>query len=67
MGEVGHTLGGEAIEVIDKDDFVTRFRFEFTPVIEVQQLAREVQDLRPTTESLEEIINIFREKALLVP
>lgn len=39
--EVDRALGGELVESISWDDIVTRFRDEFTYVIEVQQLARE--------------------------
>ena len=36
-------------------------------MIEVQQLAREFQDLQQTTETVTEITSMFREWALLVP
>lgn len=48
-------------------DFTTRFRAEFLPVIEVQHLAREFQDLQQTIEMVMEITAKFREMALLVP
>ena len=49
------------------DDFTTRFRAEFAPVIEVQLLAREFQDHTQTTDTVAEITSKFRERALLVP
>ena len=36
-------------------------------MIEVQQLAREFQDLRQTIEMVPEITAMFRERALLIP
>ena len=48
-------------------DFSARFRAEFLPIIEVQQLAREFQDLTQTTETVAEITAKFQERALLVP
>ena len=36
-------------------------------MIEVQQLGREFQDLRQTTDMVAEITVIFKEKELLVP
>ena len=48
-------------------DFVTRFRAEFAPAVELQQLAREFLDMRQTTETVAEITSKFRERALLVP
>ena len=47
-------------------DFFTRFRADFAPVIEVQQLAREFRDLQQTTETVTEITTMFRKRALLV-
>ena len=44
--EVGHALGGELIESMSWEDFVMIFQAEFSPVIEVQQLAREFRDHR---------------------
>lgn len=49
------------------EEFVTRFQSEFALAIEMQQLAREFQDLRQTTETVAEITAKFRERALLVP
>lgn len=49
------------------DDFIMRFKAEFVPVIEVQQLSRDFQDLRETTEIVAEITAIFCERDLLVP
>ena len=66
--EVGHTIGDDAaLDAMTWADFSTRFRAEFAPVIEVQQLAREFQDLTQTTETVAEITAKFRERALLVP
>ena len=44
-----------------------RFRTEFAPVIEVQQLAQEFQDLQQTTETVAEFTAKFRERAICVP
>ena len=65
--EVVHALGGKAIESMTWEDFVTRFWSEFAPVIEVQQLAREFQDLCQTNETVAEITAIFHDRELLVP
>ena len=46
--------------------FLTKFWAEFAPVIEVQQLAREFQDLHQTIETVAEITAMFRERELLV-
>ena len=43
------------------------FRDEFTPAVEIQQLAREFLDMRQTIELVAEITAKFRERALLVP
>ena len=48
-------------------DFSTRFRAEFAPVIKVQQLAREFQDLHQTTEMVADITVMFKERALIIP
>ena len=48
-------------------DFVTRFGVEFAPIIEVQQLMREFQDIHQMTKTTEEIIIMFGMRALLVP
>ena len=48
-------------------DFVTKFRAEFVPAVEIQQLAREFLDMRQNTETVAEITTKFRERALLVP
>lgn len=48
-------------------DFLAKFRVEFAPVIVVQQLAREFQDLQKTTRTVAEITTMFTERALLVP
>ena len=48
-------------------DFTTRFIAEFAPVIKVQQLAREFQDLTQIIETVVEITAKFKERALLVP
>lgn len=47
-------------------DFTTRFRVEFAPIIELQQLSREFQDLQRMKEIVAEITAKFRERALLV-
>lgn len=47
-------------------NFVTRFRVDFVPAIEIHQLARKFQDLWQTIEIVDEIITKFRERALLV-
>ena len=40
--EIGHVIGDDAtLDAMTWADFTTRFRAEFSPVIEVQQLARE--------------------------
>ena len=55
------------LDAMTWSDFSARFRDEFAPIIEVQQLAREFQDLQQTTETVAEITAKFRERALLVP
>ena len=45
--------------VMTREDFVQRFQKEFTPSIEVQQLPREFQELRQTTETVLEITAIY--------
>ena len=57
--EVGRAVGDDVVDVISWDDFSTRFRAKFAPVIEVQQLAREFEDLRQTTEMVAEITAMF--------
>ena len=59
-------MGGDVIETTTHEEFVTQFREKFTPAIEVQQLPREFQDLRQTTETMAEITSKFKERALLV-
>ena len=40
--EVGHAIGDDAtLDVMTWSDFSARFRADFAPLIEVQQLARE--------------------------
>ena len=39
-------MGASAIEAMTWSDFVTRFRSEFVPAVELQQLAREFLDMR---------------------
>ena len=65
--EVDFTLGGEAIETMTWDEFVTWFRADFALAGEVQQLAREFQDLLQMTETVAKIAAKFRERALLDP
>ncbi|XP_052620076.1 uncharacterized protein LOC128126364 [Lactuca sativa] len=48
-------------------DFVTRFKAEFAPAVELQQLATEFLDMRQTTETVAEITAKFWERALFVP
>ena len=60
-------MGASAIEAMTWSDFVTRFRAEFAPTMELQQLAREFLDMRQITETVAEITAMFRERALLVP
>ena len=55
------------VAVMNWKEFVTRFKREFAPTIDVQQLAREFQDCRQTTEIVAEITAKFHERALLVP
>ena len=64
---VGDSMGASAIEAMTWSDFVARFRAEFAPAVELQQLAREFLDMRQTTETVAEITAKFRERALLVP
>ena len=45
---------------------MTCFRVEFALAIQVQQLAREFQDLRLTTKTVAGITTKFRKRALLV-
>lgn len=59
-------MGGEYAETMTYDDFVVRFKAEFAPVMEVQQLAMEFQDLRQENEIVTEITTKFLERALLV-
>ena len=65
--EFGRVVCNDVVDSMTWDDFTTRCRAEFAPVIEVQQLAREFQDLRQTTETVAEITAKFRERTLLVP
>ena len=66
--KIGHALGDDAaLDAMTCSDFSARFRAEFAPVIEVQQLAREFQDLHQAIETVAEITAKFRERSLLVP
>ena len=65
--EVGRALGSVVMVAMTWEEFVTRFQEEFAPAIEVQQLAKEFQDLRQTTKTVAEITSKFRERDLLVP
>lgn len=65
--EVSHALGAMDLEAINWKNFVTRFKDDFVPAIEVLQLGREFQYLQETTDTMENITSRFREKALLVP
>ena len=60
-------MGAPTIEAMTWSDFVTMFRDEFSPAVEIQQLAREFLDMRQTTESVAEITAKFKERALLIP
>lgn len=64
--EFGHALGTDAVVSMSWVEFLTRFHEEFAPIIEVQQMVREFQDLHHTTEAMAEITAKFRERALLV-
>lgn len=64
---IGDSLGASAVEAMTWSDFVTRFRVEFAPAVELQQLAREFLDMRQTTETMAEITAKFQERAVLVP
>ena len=66
-GEVGREVGDDVVEAMLWDDFSIGFRAEFAPMIEVQQLEQEFEDLCQTTETMAEITTKFRERALLVP
>ena len=45
--EVEHSIGDDAaLDAMTWSDFTARFRAEFAPLIEVQQLATEFQDLQ---------------------
>ena len=65
--EVGYALGSPAIEAMTWPDVVTQVRAEFAMAVGVQQLAREFQDLRQTTETVAEITTKLQNRALLVP
>ena len=43
--EFGYTFGAPTIEATTWPDFVTRFRVEFAPAIEVKKLAKEFLDM----------------------
>ena len=55
-------MGALAIEAMTWSDFVARFRAEFAPAVELQQLAREFIDMRQMTESVAEITAKFQER-----
>ena len=55
------------VEYMTWEDSVTKFQAEFSPLIDVQQLARESQDIFQTTEMMADITAMFRERSLLVP
>ena len=56
---VGDSLGAPTIEAMTWSDFVTKFRVEFAPAVELQQLAREFLDMRQTTETVADIPTHF--------
>ena len=64
---VGDSLGASAVEAMTWSDFVTKFRAELAPAVELLWLAREFLDMRQTTDTVAEITAKFRERALLVP
>ena len=59
-------MGGKVIDSMTWEEFVSKFRVEFVPLMEVQQLAREFQDLLQTTEIVAEITTMFHVTILLV-
>lgn len=61
--EVGHALGSKVVEEMTWEDFVTKFMDDLAPMIEVQQLVKEILDLYQTTENVAEITAMFRERA----
>ena len=66
--EFVHAIGDDVVlDTMTWSDFSARFRAEFSPIIEVQQLEQEFQDLTQTTETVAEITAKFKERALLVP
>ena len=60
-------MGAPAVEAMTWLNFVTGFKAEFAPAVELQQLAREFLDMRQTAETVAEITAKFRERELLVP
>ncbi|XP_052626854.1 uncharacterized protein LOC128133446 [Lactuca sativa] len=64
---VGASLGAAAVEAMTWSDFVTKFRAEYAPKVELHQLAREFLDMRQTTGIVAGITAKFRERALLLP
>ena len=66
--EVRHAMGDDAgLDARTWSEFTTQFRDEFAPMIVVQQLAREFQDIEQTIEKVVEITTKFRKRAILVP
>ena len=64
---VGDSLGASAIEAMTWSNFVARFRAEFAPAVELQQLTRKFIDMKQMTETVAKITAKFWERTLLVP
>ena len=64
---VGDSLGASTIEAMTWLDFVTRFRAEFAPTVELQQLAHEFLDMSQTTKIVAEIIAKVQEGIIGAP
>lgn len=62
--EVDCALGARQMRQCLENDFVMIFKADFVPVIEVQEFAREFQDLHLTTKTLAEITTMFRESSV---
>ena len=65
--EVTRYVGTVMVVEMTWVEFVQKFQREFALAIEVQQLRRELQDLRRTTETISDITTKYRERAWLVP
>lgn len=60
--KVIHSLESDAIESMSWEDFFTRFKREFVPVAEVQQLTQEYLALKKTSEMVAKITAKFKER-----